>query len=101
MQESNPNEEEPETVDNNPKENSEKDEKPISAVIQTSPSTNTDSEEEKAESEPIQEAEEEKAEEQPTGSIRSDLELINPVLSYDKFYPGRILGNTFTLTNIT
>lgn len=27
------------------------------------------------------------------------MELINNTLSYDKFYPGRILGNTFTVKN--
>ena len=34
-------------------------------------------------------------------SIENDLELSNSVLSYDRFYPGRILGNTFTLWNIS
>ena len=32
-------------------------------------------------------------------SIKEDIELINPILSYDRFYPGRILGNRFTLVN--
>lgn len=39
--------------------------------------------------------------EESKGSIRDDFELLNPVLSYDRFFPGRILGNTFTLKNVT
>jgi hypothetical protein len=39
--------------------------------------------------------------EEDTGSIHTDFELTNTILSYDKFYPGRILGNTFNLKNNT
>ena len=39
--------------------------------------------------------------EEVKGSIQDDFELLNPVLSYDRFYPGRILGNTFTVKNVS
>jgi hypothetical protein len=43
--------------------------------------------------------EEDSEEEIDLTSIETDFELTNSLLSYDKFYPGRVLGNTFTLRN--
>lgn len=41
--------------------------------------------------------EEDSEEEVDLTTIDNDFELTNSLLSYDKFYPGRILGNTFSL----
>ncbi len=48
-----------------------------------------------------EEVEEPRTEERKVTEITESIELTNQVLSYDKFYPGRILGNTFQLRNLT
>jgi hypothetical protein len=64
----------------------------ISEVELGSGSTNSNSSEEAEET--AQRTEEEKH-----LPLQSQVELTNHILSYDRFYPGRILGNTFSLHN--